>query len=46
MQKVGKFAENILVKGALFNSQNDDGVSIMNGSAGTGSQISVLLLNK
>ncbi len=36
MQKRGKIAENILGKGALFNSQNDDGVPIFHGSAGTG----------
>ncbi len=35
MQKGGKIAENILAKGVLFNSQNDDGVPIFHGSAGT-----------
>ncbi len=34
-QKGGKIAENILGKGAFFNSQNADGVPIFHGSAGT-----------
>ncbi len=35
-QKGGKIAENIFGKGVLFNSQNDDGVPIFHGNAGTG----------
>ncbi len=42
MQKGGKIAENILGKGVLFNSQNDDGVPIFHGSAGTGENISLI----
>ncbi len=36
MQKGGKIAENIIGEAVLFNSQNDDGVPIIHGSAGTG----------
>ncbi len=38
-QKGGKIAENIIGKWVLFNNQNDDGVPIFHGRAGTRKQI-------
>ncbi len=43
MQKGCKIAKNILGKGVLFNSQNDDGVPIFYGSAGTGRTVWCML---
>ncbi len=41
MQNGCKISQNILGKGVLFNSQNDNGVPIFHGSAGTGTLLHI-----